>query len=160
TLLPQSRLSFRLGYSHNNMSGPSYSSVHEGTDALLEQPWNTTLNTFRAGADFKLLPRTVLSYDQTLNYYKGDNNWQLGNFYSGTLSNGQSVEFGLPFNTLAGQPCAAPITNGVANPACSGYFDYRRLQNTRNSFVTEKLSLRSNYFRRLDLAVSGSYSSG
>src|SRR6516225_10581968 len=33
TLLPQSRFTFRLGYSRNNMTGPSYSSVHEGTDA-------------------------------------------------------------------------------------------------------------------------------
>ncbi len=37
TLLPQSVVSFRLGYSHNNMTGPSYSSIHEGTDASLLQ---------------------------------------------------------------------------------------------------------------------------
>src|SRR6202167_4014328 len=35
TLLPQSRVSFRLGYSHNNMTGPSYTSIHEGTEASL-----------------------------------------------------------------------------------------------------------------------------
>ncbi len=34
TLLPQSRLSFRLGYSHNNMTGPSFTSMHTGTDGL------------------------------------------------------------------------------------------------------------------------------
>ena len=42
TLLPQAWISFRLGYSHNNMTGPSNSSFHEGTDVLLSQPWNTT----------------------------------------------------------------------------------------------------------------------
>ena len=79
TLLPQSRLSFRLGYSHNNMTGPSYSSIHEGTDALLLQPWNTTMNSYRMGVDWRILPRTVLSYDQFLDYYKGDTdtNWLL-----------------------------------------------------------------------------------
>ena len=42
TLLPQAWISFRLGYLHNNMTGPSNSSFHEGTDVLLSQPWNTT----------------------------------------------------------------------------------------------------------------------
>ena len=53
TLLPQSRVSFRLGFSHNNMTGPSYSSIHEGTDALLLQGWNTTMNSYRFGVDWK-----------------------------------------------------------------------------------------------------------
>ena len=85
TLLPQSWISFRLGYSHNNMTGPSYSSVHEGTDALLFQDWNTTLNSYRFGADVKLLPRTVLSYDQFFDYYKGDTSWQLAPFAQALL---------------------------------------------------------------------------
>ena len=49
TLLPQSVVSFRLGYSHNNMTGPSYSSIHEGTEASLLQDWNTTMNSYRLG---------------------------------------------------------------------------------------------------------------
>src|ERR1700719_3261916 len=77
TLLPQSRVSFRLGYSHNNMTGPSYSSIHEGTEALLLQDWNTTMNSYRLGVDFRVAPRTVLSYDQFLDYYKGDTDYQL-----------------------------------------------------------------------------------
>jgi hypothetical protein len=81
TLLPQSALSFRLGYSRNNMTGTSYSSIHEGTDAYLYQPWNTTLNSYRAGVDWRFMPRTVASYDHFLDYYKGDTSWQLGSFY-------------------------------------------------------------------------------
>jgi hypothetical protein len=49
SLFPQCRLSFRLGYSHNNMTGPSFSSVHEGTEGLLLQSWNTTMNSYRIG---------------------------------------------------------------------------------------------------------------
>src|SRR5580700_8401991 len=60
TLLPQSRVSFRLGFSHNNMTGPSYSSIHEGTEASLLQDWNTTVNSYRLGVDFRIAPRTVL----------------------------------------------------------------------------------------------------
>jgi len=66
TILPQSKVDFRVGYSHNNMTGPSFSSVHEGTDALLAQSWNTTTNSYRFGVDLKLLPKTVISYDQFL----------------------------------------------------------------------------------------------
>ncbi|HST11738.1 MAG TPA: hypothetical protein VLL05_15285 [Terriglobales bacterium] len=161
TLLPQSRLSFRLGYSRNNMSGPSYSSIHEGTDALLDQPWNTTLDSYRAGVDWKFLPRTVWSYDQFLDYCKGDTSWQLANSYALPLSSGAIVDLGLPFNTVSSQPCATPVLTGnLANPACNGAFSYNRLQQTRNSFTTEKLGFRSNYFNRLDVAVSFSYSGG
>ena len=52
TLLPLSKFSFRLGFSHNNMTGPSLSSFHEGTDVLLMQNWNTTLNSYRLGVDW------------------------------------------------------------------------------------------------------------
>jgi hypothetical protein len=161
TLLPQSLLSFRLGYSRNNMTGRSYSSIHEGTDAYLYQPWNTTLNSYRAGVDLRFAPRTVLSYDQFLDYYKGDTSWQLATSYQLPLSSGTSVDLGLPFNTVSSQPCATPVLAGnLANPACNGTFSYNRLQQTRNSFTTERLGLRSNYFSRLDLTASFSYSGG
>ncbi len=168
TLLPQSRLSFRLGYERNRMEGPSFSSFHEGTDVLLFQPWNTTLNAYRLGADLKVLPRTVLSYDQVLEYYKGDTGWQLAPFVPAALPNGAgSVELGLPINTAANQPCAVRPPNtslidnsGVlTNLACSAYFDYSRSQRVRTSMPTERLSLRSTYFRRLDLSASFAYSS-
>jgi hypothetical protein len=160
TLLPQAKLSFRLGFSHNNMTGSSWTSIHEGTDAQLLQPWNTTQNAYRLGVDLKLLPRTVFSYDQFLNYYKGDNAAQLnGTPYA--LANGTAVDLGLPFNTVASQPCATPLlSDGSVNPACNGYFAYTRFNATRNAFPTEQLSLRSDYFRRLELRGSFSYTGG
>ena len=160
TLLPRQTLSFRLGFSRNNMTGPSWTSVHEGTDALLLQPWNTTLNAYRMGVDFKILPRTVLSYDQFLNYYKGDTSAQL-NSTPYALAGGKPVDLGLPFSSVSSQPCATPLlAGGVANPTCNGYFSYSRLQASRNSFPTEQLSFRSNYFRRLDLTGSFNYTGG
>lgn len=88
TLFPQSAVSFRLGYSRNNMAGDSYSSVHEGTDALLFQPWNTTLNSYRIGTDFRVSPHTIISYDQLLDYYKGDTFWNLAPFFPAALPGG------------------------------------------------------------------------
>ena len=160
TLLPHSWVTFRLGYSRNNMTGPSYTSLHEGTDAQFLQIWNTTANNYRLGVDFKWLRNTVLSYDQFLSYYKGDTGDQI-NVFPYALASGQAVNLGLPFNTGASQPCATPLlAGGDVNPACNGYFAYSRFQASRNSFPTEQVSLRGNYFHRLEVTGSFNYSSG
>jgi len=168
TLLPQSKLDFRIGYSSNNMTGPSYSSVHEGTDALLYQAWNTTLNSYRFAADLRILPRTVISYDQFLDYSKGDTNWQLAPFAPALLPGTPgTVELGLPIDTANKNPCAInpPATSlldptgTLTNNACNGYFDYNRTNRIRTSTPTERLSLHSTYFQRLELTASYAYSS-
>jgi hypothetical protein len=166
TLLPQSRVSVRLGYSHNNMTGPSYSSIHEGTEALLLQPWNTTMNAYRIGVDWRIAPRTVLSYDQFLNYYKGDTDTQLASFAPALLSTGTPVELGLSIDTANKEPCAVPAgqtslinSSGVlTNNTCSAYFSYARDQRIRTSTPTERVSFRSNYFQRVDFVGSFAYS--
>jgi hypothetical protein len=168
TLLPQSSVSFRLGYSHNNMTGPSYSSIHEGTEASLLQDWNTTMNSYRLGVDFRIAPRTVLSYDQFLDYYKGDTDYQLNPINEALLPTTpvSSVSLGLSIDTANKEPCAVvpPATSLIVggtltNVTCSAYFSYLRNQRIRTSTPTERVSLRSNYFQRLDLVASFSYSS-
>jgi hypothetical protein len=166
TLLPQSWASFRLGYSHNNMTGPSFSSVHEGTEALLLQPWNTTMNSYRMGVDLRVLPRTVLSYDQFLDYYKGDTDTRLAPFAPALLPGGAPVELGLSIDTANKEPCGIvpPATSLISsgtltNVTCSAYFSYARNQRIRTSTPTERIGLRSNYFQRLDLVASYAYSS-
>ena len=57
-------VSVRLGFSRNNMEGPAFSSVHQGTDALVFQNTRTLTDSYRAGIDFRVLPRTTISYDQ------------------------------------------------------------------------------------------------
>lgn len=168
TLLPQSKINFRLGYSHNNMSGPSYSSVHEGTDALLLQTWSTTQDSYRFGADVKIAPKTVLSYDQFLEYYKGDSRWQLAPFSQALLpGTSGTAELGLPFNTGNNTPCAITppatslidSTGTLTNIACNGYFAYNRTNPVRTATPTERLSLHSSYIRPLEISASYSYSS-
>jgi hypothetical protein len=167
TLLPQSTVSFRLGYSHNNMTGPSYSSIHEGTEASLLQDWNTTMNSYRMGVDFRIVPRTVLSYDQFLDYYKGDTDYQLNPINEALLPTTpvSSVSLGLSFDTVNKEPCAVPagqsslIVNGtLTNVTCSAYSGYARNQRIRTSAPTERISLRSNYFQRVELVASYAYS--
>ena len=91
---------------HNNMTGPSYSSIHEGTEASLLQDWNTTMNSYRLGMDFKIAPRTVLSYDQFLDYYKGDTDYQLNPINAALLPTtpASSVSLGLSIDTVNKEP--------------------------------------------------------
>ena len=167
-LLPQSTVSFRLGYSHNNMTGPSYSSIHEGTEASLLQDWNTTMNSYRLGVDFRIAPRTVLSYDQFLDYYKGDTDYQLNPINEALLpiTPASSVSLGLSIDTVNKEPCtiAPPATSLIVsgtltNVTCSAYSSYARNQRIRTSTPTERISLRSDYFRKLEVLGSFSYSS-
>lgn len=85
------------------------------------------------GADLPLIPHTVISYDQLLDYYKGDNYWTLASVAPALLPGGGIVELGLPFDTARNVPCAPPAGQGLIgaggvlnNLACSGYFAYNR----------------------------------
>ena len=168
TIKPQAAVVFRVGYSRNNMTGPSFSSVHEGTDALLFQQWNTTLNTYRFGADFKLWPHLVLSYDQSFDYYKGDTQWQLAPFAQAFVPGAPGVvDLGLPIDTGNKNPCApvAPATSLIdgtrtlTNLSCNAFFAYTRPDHVRTSMPTERISLHTDYFQRIDLNASYAYSS-
>jgi hypothetical protein len=160
TLLPQSKIRFRLDYSRNANEGPSFSSLHQGTEALLLQNWRNTVNAYRLGADFKLLPRTNISYDQIWNYYKGDTGLtdQNQNFQ---LADGTPVDIGVSLNAAANQPCAATFqVSGAVNPACNGFLSYSRKGRVRTSMPTEQLSLQSNYLKTVDLSGRVSYTGG
>jgi opacity protein-like surface antigen len=159
TILPQSKFSVRLGFSRNRSEGPSFSSFHEGTDPLLNQIWNVTSNDYFIGFDLKVLPQTTISYEQALSYDRNDTDYSLAPFAEFLLANGTPASLGLPFNTLANQPCQTPVIGGLANPTCNLYIEYLRNQRVRTTTPTEKLSLRSNYFRRVNIVAEVSYSS-
>lgn len=162
TVGPQSRVRLRLGYSRSVSEGPSYSSVHGGTEAVLLQSWKNTVNSYQIGVDFHLLPRTSISYDQFLTYYKGDTSWVDQNF-NFALSNGVPADLGIVFDTAARQPCSAPISNSATTPptasaGCNGYLSYSRSGASRTSTPTERLSFESSYFRNFNMAGRISYS--
>src|SRR5579859_926401 len=154
----QAPVRLRFGYSHYTNDGSALSSIHEGTEAGLFQPTRNTSDSYQAGVSLRILPRTSLNYDQFYTYYKNDSSWQL----EGTpfqLANGTGVNLGLPFNTLAGQPCAAPfLASGAVNPTCNGYLSYTRFSPIRNSYPVEQLSFQSAYFHAIDMSGRLSYS--
>jgi hypothetical protein len=159
-LLPQSKIRFRMGYSRNISEGPSFTTIHQGTEQLLFQDVKDTVNAYRLGVDFKILPKTNISFDEILSYYKGDTG-QTDNNQNFSLSNGTPVDLGVSFNSTAGQPCGGTfLAGGVANPTCSAYIDYLRHGRTRTNSPTEQLSMQSNYFQSWDLSAKVSYTAG
>jgi len=154
---PMHRVSFRADYSRNRFIGPSLSSRHDGTDTLLDQDTNNTLNGFRFGLDLHVYQRTIFSYTQSLQYYSGGTLFGLNRFNSWPLPNGQQVTFGLPwFN--GGSPCSAPLNNGVANPVCNGSLDYTLFQHVSTFIPTEQVNFKSTSLKWLDFNGQYQYS--
>src|SRR5271167_3528152 len=156
-VLPMHRVSFRVDYNRNRIIGPSFSSIHEGTEALTNQNWDNTLNGWRFGVDWRVAKKTTLSYTQMLQYYFGGATDGLNTYNSWPLSNGTPVTFGLPwFNS--GSPCAAPLKNGIANPSCNGYFSYGLDQHVNTFIPTEQINLKSSSLKWLDFTGQYQYS--
>jgi hypothetical protein len=167
-LFPVSKIRFKVGWSRVVNEGTSFSSVHEGTEGLLDQPTLNTSDNFSFGVSFRLIPKTAINFDQFFTHFKNDTSAFLApaglqsvfGFPGFTLAGGIPVSPGLAFNTAAGQPCATPVLGtGFYNPACNGFFGYTRQEKVRTNYPTEQLSFQSNYFKRVDLSGRFSYSS-
>src|ERR1700733_6781584 len=52
TLMPLGHVSVRVDYNHNVMEGPSTSTLHYGTEALLTQFWRNSTDSWTAGLDW------------------------------------------------------------------------------------------------------------
>jgi hypothetical protein len=179
-IAPQSAIRLRLGIALNVSAGPSLTTFHEGTDILLLQNWANSLNSYQIGVDFKLLPKTNISFDQFFHFFKGDTTYTdpiadelvLGNSTLPRpifqLSSGQLVDIGAIFNFNANAPCSSTvatpfITNATTTPLtmradCNGYLSYQRGGNIRTSYPTSQLSFQTSYFKNLDMSGRISYS--
>jgi hypothetical protein len=162
TLLPQSRVRFRLGYSRNTNQGPATSTVEGGTEPLLSQLLLYQTNGYRIGVDYTGIAKTTLSFDEFLTYSK-INESEADDNLTYQLSNHTPVDLGLVFNTVGSSPCAAPITNATTtpptvSPTCNAYISYSEFQNPRSSFPTERFRVQSTYFKNFTMAGSAGYS--
>ncbi|HUA18674.1 MAG TPA: hypothetical protein VMB25_08015 [Bryobacteraceae bacterium] len=178
TLLPQSRVRFRLGFSHYRDEGPGFFTTDSGTVPDFPQNYSYTTNAYRAGVDFRILPRTTISYDQFLNYFKQDNivtdnpavnpqnyGYVLANGTANGTPNGTPVDLGSVWSTQTpaeALPCATPIVTGTVNtatPTCNGFLSYSQVGRPRNFMPTERLRFQSNYFKNFEMSGSVGYSS-
>ena len=74
TLLPLSKIQFRLGYSRNRDEGPGSFTTDGGTISQFAENYSYTTNAYRVGVDVhgSCLARRF-RYDQFLSYYRQDN---------------------------------------------------------------------------------------
>lgn len=177
TLLPTSKVSFRLGYSRNRDEGPGYFTTDGGTISAFDETYSYTTNAYHVGVDFRVLPRTTLSFDEFLNYFKQDNvvldnpavnpqnfGYVLANPTGLGTPNGTPVDLGNIWSTQTPSeafPCATPIVAGTTNtatPTCNGFLSYSQVGNPRNFMPTERLRFQSNYFKNLEMSGSVGYS--
>ncbi len=178
TLLPQSKVRLRLGYSRNRDEGPSLFTTDSGTISAFNQANSYTTNAYRVGVDVRILPRTTLSYDEFLSYYRQDNvisdnpavNPGNFGFVLGTVP-GQGTPAGTPVdlgNIWSTQtpaetfPCATPVMTGTTNtatPTCNGFLSYSQVGNPRNFMPTERFRFQSNYFKNFETSGSVGYGS-
>jgi len=166
TLLPESRVRFRLGYSHNVDVGPAFSTFNgPAARYLLDENYRVTMNGYRFGVDFRLLPRTTFSYDQILEYDKDDTRDSLAFKNVLPMAPGSvpgPVDFGIEWfypPQGATRPCTPVIlADGFGNPNCRVFMGYSRYSNPRNFMPTERVSFQSKYFKNLEMSGSGSYS--
>ncbi len=178
TLLPTSKVRFRVGYSRVRNLGPGSISTDGGTISAFDANYNYTTNAYRMGVDVRILPRTTISFDEFLSYFKQDNQIldnpavNPGNFgyVLGTVA-GQGTPAGTPVDlgniwstqtTAEALPCATPIVAGTTNtatPTCNAYLSYSQVGNPRNFMPTERLRFQSNYFKNFEMSGSFGYSS-
>lgn len=171
TLFPISVISVRMGYSHNISEGPSYSSIHYGTDALLLQNWRNTSDTFMGAIDWKPVRGTTFTYEENIVHYKGDTTWQLAGLDM-QLSNGTPVTLGFDNAgglkpTKATSPCGvqpavlnSTTTPPTANPCESGFLGYTRSNPIRTLFPTEEFRFQSSSLKNVQMTGRILYTDG
>ena len=172
TLLPESRVRFRLGFSHDRDQGPGFFTTDSGGVPDFPENYSYTTNAYRMGVDFHVLPRTTISYDEFLTYFKQDNvvletPAATPQAYGFQLPNHTPVDLGIAWSTLTpaeALPCAAPILNAAttpptANPSCNGFLSYSQVGRPRNSMPTERMRFQSDYFKKFEMTGSFGYSS-
>ena len=156
-LLPLHRFSVRANFNYSHINGPAFSSVHEGTEPLLNQNWNDKMKGLRVGFDYRVNKKTTLSYTQLWQFYSGITNYTLNPFNSWPLSSGTPVTFGLSwFNNNS--PCSAPLLGAIANPSCNGFFGANYYQNVKTNIPTEQVNLKSSSLKWLDFTGQYQYS--
>lgn len=165
TLFPQSRVRVRFGFSHNRDEGPGFFTTDGGTIADFNQNYSYTTNSYHVGADFRLLPKTTISYDQFFSYFKQDNVITDNPASSGyVLPNGTPVDPGIIWSTngpVEVLPCAAPVVTApnIFNPNCNAYLSYSQVGNPRDFMPTERLQFQSSYFKNFEMSGGFGYSS-
>lgn len=171
TLLPESAISFRLGFTRNNTAGRIDTTAGQPFVTLLTEDSTWRSDRWSAGADVKVLPRTTVSGDFFFEHDKNDLSFRDNNrlLHLGSTT-GLPVDIGLQFfpayqtSATSGlctpQPAITAPGVFVLSPTCTAVvLNFFKQGNVRTDIFSGQLSLASNYFDKLDITASGTYSS-
>jgi len=172
TLLPLSKVTFRVGYSQNVFQGPSLSpsgyQVANSYDLLLQEYQRNSTDDWTGSVEWKPVSRTRLTYEEQVTHYKGDSYFSMAPQYLNLQeADGLRVavlqNYDNPINKPVGITCnagvgASPISpaqtpNGlpIVDPACNVITSYSRSQPTRVIFPTEIFRLQSSSIKNVTM---------
>lgn len=178
TILPLSKISFRLGYSQNIFQGPSLSPGYSigKSDLLLSEYQRNSTDDFTAAMLWKPLQLTSFTFEEQISHYKADSYFTiapgqfnvqeadgtpaaLGNWdataspYS--VSSCNTASMGSAYTNATNYTIlSAPQAVGgrpIINPACAVTTSYLRSQPTRSLLPTEMLRFQSSSIKKLAL---------
>ncbi len=170
TLLPLSKVTFRVGYSQNIFQGPSLTpsgyQVAGAYDVLLQEYQRNSTDDWTGSVEWKPVSGTRLTYEQQITHYKGDSTFSMApQYFNLQEANGLPVavlqNYDNPINKPVGITCNAgvgtsPISpaqtpNGppIVDPACNVISSYSRSQPTREIFPTEILRFQSSSIKNV-----------
>lgn len=163
TIAPQRLVTVRLAYNRNSFLGRSSTTIPEASDdelieTQLVQNNRVTTDGYRLGIDLRFIPKTTISYDQSITHTKYDTTWSDGNFPY-VLADGTPADLGIVWNTVNGQPCGTPFNPAlpVASELCSLYLSYSRTNPIRTNAPTEQLRIQSSLIPRVSINGSVAY---
>ncbi|MGC2820022.1 MAG: hypothetical protein WA198_10080 [Candidatus Sulfotelmatobacter sp.] len=169
TLLPLSKVTFRVGYSQNVFEGPSLTpsgyQVAGSYDLLLQEYQRNSTDDWTGSVEWKPVSRTRLTYEEQVTHYKGDSSFSMAPQYLNLQeADGYRVavlqNYDNPINRPVGIKCApgagisrARSPNGlpIVDPTCNVIASYSRYQPTREIFPTEIFRLQSSSFKNVTM---------
>ena len=175
TLLPDSSVSFRLGFARNNTHGRLDTTLEAPLRSLITEESHWRSDRYQFGVDVRLLPRTTISGDVFVERDKNDFDFVDNNllYRLGNLT-GPLVDTGIFLPPLTGAVPTCAGANTVSINA-SGFFinstgcraillatgpggAYFKRGNLRTTIPTGQVSFQSSYFRKMEFTASASYS--
>ena len=172
TLLPLSKVTFRVGYSQNIFQGPSLTpsgyQVANSYDLLLQEYQRNSTDDWTGSVEWKPVSRTRLTYEEQVTHYKGDSYFSMApQYFNLQEANGSRVallqNYDNPINSPVKITCNAGVgaasiypaqsPNGlpIVDPACNVITSYSRTQPTRVIFPTEIFRLQSSSIRNVTM---------
>jgi hypothetical protein len=179
TVLPLSKVTFRVGYSQNIFQGPTLSpgrSIGKYDSLLAEYQRNST-DDFTAAIDWKPWQETKFTYEEQVDHYKADSyftlapseltvqeadgtpaslgNWDIASTPATPypIASCNTGSMGTAYtNATTYTILSAPQTPGgrpIINPACDVITSYLRSQPTRILYPTEMLRFQSSSIKNI-----------